>query len=127
MNGVGVGGEEQVLDPAGVAVAADVLVAVAEGVRGAGPELVGEREREELESFGFQIGDELEGNAVVGDLEEAYLLAGLDELRSGVGVGKVDGREIQCRRTVLSLGELFHCWFGEEHHGERESRERERG
>lgn len=91
--GVGIGGEEQVLDPTDVAIGADLLVAIAEGVRGAGPVLDGGREGEEADGFGFEVADEVDGDAVVDDLEEAEVLAGSDKLRFGVGFGEVYERD----------------------------------
>lgn len=85
-----IGGEEEVLDPADVAIGADLLVPVAEGVGGAGLVLDGGREVEEADGFGLEVTDEVDGDAVVDDLEEAEVLAGSDELRLGVGLGEVD-------------------------------------
>lgn len=81
---MGMGGEEEVLEAADVAVVADVGVAVAEGIGGAGFELMGEGEREESEGLGFQIGHELERDAMVDDFEEPHLLARLHQLRLGL-------------------------------------------
>lgn len=80
--------EEEILHPTDVAVAADRLVAVAEGVGGSeGALLVGRRAGEEGGGLGLEPASELEGNAVVDDLKEARVLAGLDDGGGGIGSG----------------------------------------
>ena len=87
-----VGVEEEILDPTHIAVGADSLAAIAERVRGASHIFVSLGFHEELEGFVFQVGHELQWNAMVDDLEEAKLLACLDDERLGLGVREVDHR-----------------------------------
>ena len=113
--GAGVGGEEEVFEPPDVAIVADLLVPIAEGVGWAGLGLDGEGEGEESESFGFEVADEVGGDAVVDDFEEAEVLAGSDELSFGVRLGEVDEGD-ECS-SVVRFGQLFHCWrFGVDYH-----------
>lgn len=87
---VGVGVEEEVFDPADIAVGADSLAAVAERVGRACLVLVGLREAEELESFGFEHRHELHWDAMVDNLKEPELFASPDYESTGPGVGQVD-------------------------------------
>lgn len=86
----GVGVEEEVLHPTHIAVAADYLAAVAEGVGRAGSVLLGLRSPEETHSFIFEVGHELQWDAMVDELEEAELLGGSDYEGLGLRVGEVD-------------------------------------
>nr|GMD87581.1 Expressed protein [Ipomoea batatas] len=109
--------EENVFDPANIAAGADVLIAVAERVGGTRFELLRQGSGEESEGLGFESGYEVRRDAVVDDLKEPELLAGLDEEVFGVGLGEVYqrhgiGGEKRRRFAGLDDGE-----FGQDHHG----------
>lgn len=111
------GREENVFDPTNIAAGADVLIAVAERVGGTRFELLRQGSGEESEGLGFESGYEVRRDAVVDNLKEPELLAGLDEEVFGVGLGEVYQRHgiggEKCRRFAgLDDGE-----FGQDHHG----------
>lgn len=83
--GEAVGIEQKILETTKIAGCPNSLVAVSRGIRRACFFLLRERKREEAEGFSFQGGDEVHGDVMVGDLEEAKVLAGLNE--EGLGVG----------------------------------------
>lgn len=71
-HGEGLGGDrhEEVLHPANIAIAADTLASVAEGVSSSGKLLFRLRGREKIHGFFLQLRNELHRDAVVGDLKE---------------------------------------------------------
>ena len=72
------GCEEEIFDPTDVAVGTNTLVSISEGIGRPCFFLLRERQREELDSLCFQIGDEFSWDAMVDDLEESKLFTGLD-------------------------------------------------
>lgn len=82
--------EEEILDPSNVAVWADPFASVSKRVWWARTVLLVLGLSEELLGLRFQLRRELGRNAVVDDLEESELPAGLGHGGGGAGVGEVD-------------------------------------
>ncbi|MED6141664.1 hypothetical protein PIB30_105693, partial [Stylosanthes scabra] len=89
-----VGVEEEVLDPAEVAVGANSVAAVAERVVRRGSHMHVFKRRlmrvvEEVKGMVFEVGDEVKWNPMVDELEEAIVIAGLDHYGLGLRVGEI--------------------------------------
>lgn len=91
-----VSSQEQVFDPAHIAIRANLLVSVAKRVRGSCFLLMREGQREESTGLRFQVFDQVKGDAVIGDFEESEFFACLDELGFRVGSGEVYERYTYC-------------------------------
>ena len=109
--------EQKVLNPTNIAAWSNSLVSVSRRIRRPCFFLLRERKWEEVDSFSFQLGDEVHRDTMVDDLEEAKLLAGLNEEGFGVRLWEVYERNSREGHAVSDERQLFNCWFREDTHG----------
>lgn len=77
--------EEEILHFTQISIEADVLAPIAERIRRPGSLLLGCWLCEELETFGFHLGNYIAGDAVINDLKETIVFAGFNDELGDLG------------------------------------------